>query len=150
MMKLCRICKKELPLTCFYKHTRGKFGVRSYCKECTKHKDREEYCSKQGLKRKQRRVQAITAYGGKCVVCGDSYIEHLTIDHINGNGHEERKIWKNSNAMYLELERRKYPKDNYQLLCWNCNTSKYYFGISAVQARQEMITQTQGLYGDGI
>lgn len=32
--KICTQCKKELPLSCFGKEKRGKFGVRSVCREC--------------------------------------------------------------------------------------------------------------------
>lgn len=40
--KICSKCKKELPLELFGKEKRGKYGVRSVCRECT-NKDKKEY-----------------------------------------------------------------------------------------------------------
>ena len=34
--KVCKICGRALPLSEFHKCRSGKFGVHSYCKECTK------------------------------------------------------------------------------------------------------------------
>ena len=144
-MKKCNSCNKVKELTEFYKQKRGKDGVRADCKRCF-----SKYSPKEQMNRKNRRIRVITMYGGKCVLCGERHVQHLTIDHINGNGNIERKTWKSSNAMYLELERRNYPKDNYQVLCWNCNTSKHLYGKSIIQIEKEQQHLTEGFMGEGI
>jgi hypothetical protein len=71
--------------------------------------------------------QIIEAYGGKCVCCGEDHYEFLTIDHINNDGYLERSgVAKNRTGtkMYRWLLKNNCPKDNYQLLCFNCNCSK--------------------------
>jgi len=67
------------------------------------------------------RMDVIEGYGGKCELCGESNPHFLTIDHINGNGSEERKIIGNLHTFYRKLRDNNYPKDNYRLLCYNCN-----------------------------
>ncbi len=74
--------------------------------------------------RKELKDKVINAYGGKCVCCNESNKEFLTIDHINGNGKEHRKQFTNTTQIYRELERLGWPKDNYRLLCMNCNWSR--------------------------
>lgn len=67
----------------------------------------------------------IEAYGGKCVCCGENKYEFLTLDHINGNGNAHRRSLKlaSGSQFYKWLEKQGFPKDNYRLLCWNCNCS---------------------------
>lgn len=146
MTKVCTRCGVEKNLSEFYVQKRGRHGVRAECKICFDAK----YSPKEQQNRKQRRVRVLKVLGGKCASCGDTVIEHLTLDHIHNNGAEERKRFKNSNSMYLEVERRGIPKDQYQVLCWNCNTTKYIYGKPAMQARNEIADMLSGLDGEGI
>jgi len=146
MKKICNVCKLEKDVEKdFYKQKRGKHGVRAECKKCF-----SRHAPKEMQHRKDRRIEVITMYGGKCVCCGDTTIEHLVIDHINGNGNIERLTWKNSNSMYLELKRRGYPTDNYQVLCHNCNITKHIYGKPAMQIHNEQKELTEGYLGEGI
>jgi exonuclease VII large subunit len=43
--KTCTECKKQLSLNHFHKNKKGKYGVRSKCKDC-KNKHKKEYCEK--------------------------------------------------------------------------------------------------------
>jgi len=75
--------------------------------------------------------QVMNHYGGKCVCCKEDKIEFLTIDHVNGDGNKHRRKIKYSGGFgfYLWLVRNNYPNDfPLQLLCWNCNCSKGYYG----------------------
>lgn len=72
-------------------------------------------------------------YGGKCVCCGENNCIFLTIDHINGKGSAQRKKLFGSNKVcgqdfYSWLKKNNYPKDNYQILCFNCNFAKHVYG----------------------
>lgn len=70
--------------------------------------------------------EIIEQYGGKCVCCGESEILFLTIDHVNNDGYLLRKI--ETTQIYSFLKKNNFPKDSYQLLCFNCNLGKHYNG----------------------
>jgi hypothetical protein len=71
--------------------------------------------------------EIIQVYGCICQCCGESNPTLLTIDHINGGGDKHRKE-VGSHVLYPWLKKNGYPKDNFQLLCWNCNCTKGHFG----------------------
>ena len=77
------------------------------------------------------KAEVMRAYGGACACCGEDNIDFLTIDHIDGDGHTERKG--------SDGEHRRYGGQNYykrlkaagfpdwhrlQVLCFNCNCAK--------------------------
>ncbi len=70
--------------------------------------------------------QTLDNYGGKCLCCGESHIEFLSIDHINGNGTQHRKTTIGTH-IYDWLRRNDYP-EGYRVLCFNCNMSLGFFG----------------------
>src|SRR5438270_4552950 len=81
--------------------------------------------------RQRLRQETIEAYGGKCQCCGESQWEFLSIDHINGGGRRhiinvsgDRGGWQ----FYRWLKRHDYPKEEYRLLCYNCNCARGRFG----------------------
>jgi len=89
-------------------------------------------------------MDLIKAYGGKCACCGISEPEFLTIDHINNDGGIERaqfgpkgKIGGGTAKIYRLLLDRGYPKDNYQLLCFNCNIARSLFKICPHQRKKQ-------------
>jgi len=67
------------------------------------------------------RMDIIKGYGGKCELCGEDNPHSLTIDHIDGINTEEEKRFRSGGALYRKLIDNNYPKDNYRLLCYNCN-----------------------------
>lgn len=72
-----------------------------------------------------------STYSCKC--CGESRLEFLTIDHINGGGAKHREELgqgrrsKGAGGFYYWLIRSDYP-EGYQVLCQNCNFSRGLFG----------------------
>jgi hypothetical protein len=73
------------------------------------------------------KAELIAAYGGQCACCGEPNPGFLTIDHIFNDGHVERAAFPKgggSHHLYERLKKRGYPKDRYQLLCFNCNMGK--------------------------
>jgi len=62
-------------------------------------------------------------YGRKCNCCGETEPEFLTIDHVNGNGAEEKRKFKTGIELYKHIIRQNYP-NTYQVLCMNCNWAK--------------------------
>lgn len=81
----------------------------------------------------KEREMIIEAYGGVCVCCGETIPEFLTIDYANNDGAAKRKQLPKSKqggaGFYRYLRELGYPKDEYQLLCFNCNFAKQHFGV---------------------
>ncbi len=81
----------------------------------------------------QLRMEVIKADGGKCACCGDSHLEFLCVDHIYEDGAEHRKKLFGKSAggagtkFYRWLKVNGFPS-GFQLLCWNCNSSKHIYG----------------------
>lgn len=107
------------------------------CCSCRKIRDQNRYINNKAnirIQQKQyelnNKIKIIEAYGGKCICCQETALEFLTIDHVNDNGAEERKDTNQGTGgkLYRWLIKRNFPKDNYQLLCYNCNCAKGFFG----------------------
>lgn len=63
-----------------------------------------------------------------CACCGEQEIIFLTLDHIDGGGNKHRKeIGGGGLNQYLFLRRNNYPS-GFQVLCYNCNCAKGFFG----------------------
>ena len=84
-----------------------------------RNKRKKEY--HQELKRK-----VVEMYGGRCACCGETQLEFLTVDHIEGRTEEERKSRVSGSKLYGQLIKKKDP--NIQILCWNCNCAKGFSG----------------------
>lgn len=68
------------------------------------------------------RNKIIEIYGSKCNCCGENNSHFLSIDHIDGKGFLYKKTIKSN--LYVWLQKNNFPKDNFQLLCYNCNCGK--------------------------
>lgn len=79
------------------------------------------------------KLAVFEAYGGaKCVCCGETTHEFLTIDHKNGGGNKHRRELFGTapgtgRYFYRWLRDNEYPP-GYQVLCFNCNIAKHMFG----------------------
>jgi hypothetical protein len=86
-------------------------------------------------KRWERKLLIIKEYGGKCECCGENHPEFLAVDHINGGG---RKHVKSLNThFYLWLIQNNFPKDNFRLLCNNCNQARGHYGYCPHEKENE-------------
>jgi hypothetical protein len=61
----------------------------------------------------------------RCNCCGEDNLLFLTVDHVDSDGHLERKSGKytNGSQFYDLIVKQGFP-DNYQLLCYNCNMGR--------------------------
>jgi 5-methylcytosine-specific restriction endonuclease McrA len=83
--------------------------------------------------RMRLRAAVVEAYGGKCAECGDSFADHLELDHENGHGNEQRaEIFGYGHAspggwnFYRWLKVHGYPQDaGLRLLCKDCHDKKH-------------------------
>jgi hypothetical protein len=90
--------------------------------------------------RRETKAIVIENYGGKCNCCGTTVLEFLTIDHINGGGRAHRKTI--SGHIYRWLINNNFPKDDYQLLCMNCNSAKGLYNLTIPQI-QDLLNKTK-------
>jgi predicted restriction endonuclease len=79
------------------------------------------------IRRKERSTRlrniVLEHYGGKCVCCGESQIEFLSIDHVNNDGAIERKEKHlRGPNLYSYIIKNGFP-NSYRVLCYNCNMS---------------------------
>jgi hypothetical protein len=88
------------------------------------------------------------AYGGEapaCACCGEQGAAFLTLDHVNNGGNAHRRQ-KGNQGVYHELRRAGYPA-GFQVLCFNCNVARRFYGHCPHQtgnsARSETATLEQ-------
>jgi hypothetical protein len=62
-----------------------------------------------------------------CACCGEAEIQFLSLDHINGGGNACRKKHGSGVQIYSKLRREGYPP-GFQILCFNCNMAKGFWG----------------------
>jgi hypothetical protein len=77
---------------------------------------------------RDRKIQIINGYGGKCNCYGETNFEFLTLDHVNGGGCKERTTTAKGSALYRRLIKEGFPREGYRLLCMNCNFSLGKYG----------------------
>lgn len=67
--------------------------------------------------------------GIRCACCGETELKFLSIDHIEGGGNKHRKaIGRGAGGtFYRWIIKEGYPP-GYQVLCYNCNLAKGFFG----------------------
>lgn len=76
----------------------------------------------------KRKQIILDHYGQKCnCKCGCNVTKrnHLTVDHVNNDGHIHRK--EVGFSIYRWIIKNNFPKD-LQILCWNCNCAKQQYG----------------------
>ena len=74
--------------------------------------------------RARLRTAFLSEYGGKCVCCGETIPEFLTLEHTNRDGKIHRESIRGH--VLRDLEKRGWPKEGYTILCMNCNFSTRY------------------------
>jgi len=77
---------------------------------------------------RQTRIDVLKILGLHCENCGyDLDVRALQIDHVNGGGNQEVKLFSSNIEMYrYYLKHPKEAKEKLQTLCANCNTLKRY------------------------
>ncbi len=143
-MNNCRVCNVELTDENWMPSLKNKNSV--ICRNCNNAKGREwraknrvkfnKYSMDRYLEnpkkrnaiikkyRHKLRFDIINNYGGMCVECGIADLEVLDIDHIHNNGAEHRRNGFHGYNLYMLLKREGCPKEDYQVLCRNCNWKK--------------------------
>lgn len=153
--------RKEYSLNYYYKnkdkisqqrkHSWKKNKINLLSKEKAKRdKQRKERgFTKDSARRRKKfqevKIEVILNMGGKCVCCGEMNTDFLTIDHIDGGGAKHRKEFKSSSWFFMR--QYCYPK-GYQLLCFNCNFSKYIGGRCIHKRERNMVKEITSFEGE--
>jgi predicted amidophosphoribosyltransferase len=115
---LCIFCGVNLPM------------IKNYtllCSTCKNSITKEEYnFNRTGWRSRRDKLLTILHYGNQCSCCAENTIEFLSFDHVNGGGTAERKKF-NYHNLYSWIQKNQYP-DNFQILCYNCNCARGFFG----------------------
>jgi len=145
----CRDCGIEInETTSFRSYLKTKNHI---CKQCDSkkkqisnkklydnNKDSSKYKqtkSETGKKfRTNQKQKIINAYGGKCICCGETNKEFLTIDHINGKGRQHRRELGGSSFLYKYIIDNNFPTE-FRLLCMNCNFAIGMYGYCPHQPK---------------
>jgi hypothetical protein len=107
------------------------------CQACTDYARTHQRKPSSKVRRKvqyeELRQRVLDHYGGKCVCCGESGPQFLTLDHINGDGGARRKELpshlRTGGGMYGKIVRDGFPYPDYlQVLCYNCNCARGHHG----------------------
>lgn len=91
------------------------------------------------VKLREQRLMALEHYGGSppsCRCCGETIIEFLSFDHINGGGSKHRK--SGIGNMSYWLVKNNFPI-GFQILCHNCNQAKAYYGQCPHKLAKEIV-----------
>ena len=103
---------------------------------------RDEQIARQRQYVRDLRLDVIAHLGGKCACCGETTLEFLAVDHINTDGAAHRRSLTRSgysgrsHLVWADIRRRGYPRDEFQVLCHNCNAAKNLDGACPHQATQ--------------
>lgn len=153
-LKHCHHCNQDFPASKEFWHANRsrKDGLCAWCKVCNRahakkysdahpqlYRDAAKKWRQNNLERSREksrkwysdlRLETLLHYGGsppKCACCGESQLEFLAIDHINGGGRQSRLKHGRGGQYFQRLRKLGWP-EGYQVLCHNCNVAKSYYG----------------------
>ncbi len=111
-------------------HPNRPHRAKGLCLQCYQTERMRYYRSRDGkakhaaLARQQRKKlkdEFLQEYGGKCSCCGEKERAFLTLEHKRKDGKQHRKKYSTTSQMLADIKRMGWPKDNYEIMCFNCN-----------------------------
>ena len=110
--KICIDCNKEKEIKYFATSFGSNDSFKNRCKAC--------YALRYRL---QLKYDFLLHFGCICSCCGETDFRLLTLDHIKNDGNVHREQF-NEQQILSQARKENYPKDKYQVLCFNCNCGK--------------------------
>lgn len=161
--KTCSLCHQVKAIYCFEESVSCRDKHRNQCRACRNikkrasqnkryHENPQFYLGKTrdwGRRNRDKvrayklanwkalRMSALDYYGSShCRCCGESTLEFLCIDHIEGDGAKHRREMKGKiDGIYRWLKQNNYPT-GFRVLCYNCNSSIGHYGYCPHQETQ--------------
>ena len=147
--KVCSVCNIEKSVEDFplknRKTRKDKTNLHSQCKECNKLRFK--------IARQRLKDSLIEYYSNgefKCALCPETRMQLLEIDHINGDGAEDRRqLIEDSGAkwsglhFYQRLKRQGFP-EGFRVLCRSCNYLEYLRIYGITRLTDEEISEFEG------
>jgi hypothetical protein len=92
-----------------------------------KEQNRERENTRSRDRHQEYRRIVIERYGGACACCGETAIEFLVVDHVNGDGAQDRRAIGVA-GIYRKLAKAETVLAGYRVLCHNCNSAYARYG----------------------
>lgn len=102
--------------------------------------NREYARIKHALNGRALKREIITKYGGHCYCCGEANVAFLSIDHINGDGHVERRTSGRSGKSFYQVLKKAPPRPDLRVACMNCNHATGTSGVCPHVAEYQALT----------
>jgi hypothetical protein len=74
------------------------------------------------------KMAVLAKYGSCCACCGETILQFLSLDHINGGGRAHRQRVGESGRFWKAILNEGYSPQTYRVLCFNCNMSLGIYG----------------------
>jgi hypothetical protein len=88
----------------------------------------ESHKAKKRASYKANKLLIFTHYGAKCLCCGITDVDVLSLDHTNGKGNAHRRsIGVRGSGFYSWVIKNKFPR-TLRVLCLNCNKARGAYG----------------------
>ncbi len=114
----------ERQLAYHHRHPERRAVIHRAWRERNLEWSRQDSRERERRRRGSVKEEAVAALGGKCSRCGFSDHRALQIDHINNDGHKERKTFGNDLVALRRRAMTEIKSGKYCLLCANCNVIK--------------------------
>jgi hypothetical protein len=114
--KECRKCGIWKEIKFFSNNVSTKDKLSHECKVCI--------CKYVTIGYKILKMEFLIAYGGRCICCGESKMDLLTVEHVKFKGY--KLIYEQTNTLIRKLKDLGWPKEGYEIKCYNCNLSTKY------------------------
>lgn len=112
------LSKQEKAFNCWCGRPREDSQFRR-CRSC-----RKSARDSQNKKNAKVRRQILAIYGSVCNCCGETNPLFLCLDHINGDGAEDRLKQKGRGSRFYAILVKQKKRDDLQILCFNCNQGR--------------------------
>lgn len=125
----CRLCQRKAHKEYYERVIKNNPEHRKEVAKKWRNANRERYRANQNRYYAKIRLKALSHYSNgtpKCACCGETEIQFLSFDHINGGGNAQLKEI-GSRSIIRWLIKNGYPP-GFQILCHNCNFSKGHYG----------------------
>jgi hypothetical protein len=87
------------------------------CEACVEARRKSYYTTNIKQKRRDNRLRILEHYGGQCVCCGQDGVQFLAIDHVEGDGAEQKRRGqpRSGDHLYKWIIKNNFPPD-FQIL----------------------------------